>query len=109
MKPLGLGMLLAAVAFFTGGATLLRVYVDRSALGYLVLALALYTVGNILIAQVMRGFGLGATVAASTIATLICINLVSYFVFRDPLSPQQAAGVGLGVAAWVLIVFFPAR
>ncbi len=103
------GFLLVAVGIFSTAASFLRVYIEREHLAWLLASLTLYTVGNILIAQAMRSFGLGATVSASTFGTLIAINLVSLLVFGDKLSPHQIAGVALGLGAWVLIVFFPAK
>lgn len=101
--------LLVGVSIYTTAASLLRLYIERDHLGWLVASLTLYTIGNVLLAQVMRTMGLGVTVSASTFATLIAVNAVSLLVFGDKLSGVQIAGIALGLAAWVMIVFFPAR
>jgi len=64
----------------------------------------LYCVGNLMMVKLMREGGLGLAISVSAIAQLLLINVIAFAVFGEKLTPQQLAGVGLGVAAMVLML-----
>jgi small multidrug resistance pump len=110
MNPVFLLWLSGAMAVFLAAATASRAYIATSNMLLLLLSLALYCVGNLMMVRLMREGGLGLAISVSAIAQLLLINVIAVFIFGERLSPSQLAGVGLGVAAMVLmLVPFGAR
>jgi glucose uptake protein len=97
--------LVGAMAVFLSAATASRAYIASSNLLLLVLSLALYCVGNLMMVKLMREGGLGLAISASAVAQLVLINVIAFTVFGERPSMMQLAGVGLGVAAMVLMLF----
>jgi glucose uptake protein len=97
--------LVGAMAVFLSAATASRAYIVSSNLLLLVLSLALYCVGNLMMVKLMREGGLGLAISASAVAQLVLINVIAFTVFGERPSMMQLAGVGLGVAAMVLMLF----
>jgi glucose uptake protein len=97
--------LVGAMAVFLSAATASRAYVASSNLLLLVLSLALYCVGNLMMVKLMREGGLGLAISASAVAQLVLIKVIAFTVFGERPSMMQLAGVGLGVAAMVLMLF----
>ena len=97
--------LVGAMAVFLSAATASRAYIASSNLLLLVLSLALYCVGNLMMVKLMREGGLGLAISASAVAQLVLINIIAFTVFGERPSMMQLAGVGLGVAAMVLMLF----
>jgi glucose uptake protein len=97
--------LVGAMAVFLSAATASRAYIASSNILLLVLSLALYCVGNLMMVKLMREGGLGLAISASAVAQLVLINVIAFTVFGERPSMMQLAGVGLGVAAMVLMLF----
>ena len=96
--------LCGAMATFLAAATALRAYIASSNILLLLLSLVLYCAGNLMMVKLMREGGLGLAISVSAIAQLLLINVIAFAVFGEKLTPQQLAGVGLGVAAMVLML-----
>lgn len=105
MSPAFLLWLTGAMAVFLAAATASRAYIASSNMLLLILSLALYCVGNLMMVKLMREGGLGLAISASAIAQLLLINVIAFAVFGERLTSLQLAGVGLGVAAMVLMLF----
>lgn len=108
MNPTFLLWLGAAMATFLGAATVSRAYVDNGKLWVLAASLALYCVGNLMMVKLMREGGLGLAISASSVAQLLLINVIAFFLFGERLSAIQTAGVALGVVSMALMLF-PAK
>ena len=96
--------LCGAMATFLATATASRAYIASNNILLLLLSLVLYCVGNLMMVKLMREGGLGLAISVSAIAQLLLINVIAFAVFGEKLTPQQLAGVGLGVAAMVLML-----
>ncbi|WP_430251236.1 hypothetical protein [Neorhizobium sp. DAR64860/K0K1] len=96
--------LCGAMSTFLAAATASRAYIASSNILLLLLSLVLYCVGNLMMVKLMREGGLGLAISVSAIAQLLLINVIAFAVFGEKLTPQQLAGVGLGVAAMVLML-----
>lgn len=105
MNPVFLLWLAGAMAVFLAAATASRAYIATSNMLLLLFSLTLYCVGNLMMVKLMREGGLGLAISASAIAQLLLINVIAVFIFGEKLSATQLAGVGLGVAAMVLMLF----
>lgn len=105
MTPAFLLWLTGAMATFLAAATASRAYITSSNLALLILSLTLYCVGNLMMVKLMREGGLGLAISVSAIAQLLLINVIAFAIFGERLTSTQLAGVGLGVAAMVLMLF----
>jgi glucose uptake protein len=105
MSPVFLLWLSGAMAVFLAAATASRAYIASSNMLLLILSLALYCVGNLMMVKLMREGGLGLAISASAIAQLLLINVIAFAVFGERLTSTQLAGVGLGFAAMILMLF----
>ncbi len=105
MNPAFLLWLAGAMVVFLAAATASRAYIASSNVLLLVFSLTLYCVGNLMMVRLMREGGLGLAISASAIAQLLLINVIAFAVFGERLTTTQLAGVGLGVAAMVLMLF----
>jgi glucose uptake protein len=105
MSPAFLLWLAGAMAVFLAAATASRAYIATSNMLVLILSLALYCIGNLMMVKLMREGGLGLAISVSAIAQLLLINVIAFAVFGERLTSLQLAGVGLGVAAMVLMLF----
>lgn len=95
-----------AVAFFVGGASVLRIYLDDGRLFVLVAALAIFTIGNILMVRIMRDAGgMGAAMSLSTVGQLVAANAVAFLAFGERPTMVQSLGIALGIVAVVLILY----
>lgn len=108
MNPAFLLWLGAAMATFLGAATVSRAYVDNGKLWVLVASLALYCIGNLMMVKLMREGGLGLAISASSVAQLLLINIIAFFLFGERLTTQQSVGVALGVVS-IALMLFPAK
>ncbi len=108
MNPTFLLWLGAAMATFLGAATVSRAYVDNGRLWVLVASLALYCIGNLMMVKLMREGGLGLAISASSVAQLLLINIIAFFLFGERLTTQQSVGVALGVVS-IALMLFPAK
>jgi len=108
MNPTFLLWLGAAMATFLGAATVSRAYVDNGKLWVLVASLALYCIGNLMMVKLMREGGLGLAISASSVAQLLIINIIAFFLFGERLTTQQSVGVALGVVS-IALMLFPAK
>ncbi|WP_117191674.1 hypothetical protein [Rhizobium terrae] len=105
MNPVFLLWLAGAMVVFLSAATASRAYIASSNIVLLVFSLLLYCVGNLMMVRLMREGGLGLAISASAIAQLLLVNIIAFFMFGERLSTTQLAGVGLGVAAMILMLF----
>jgi small multidrug resistance pump len=105
MNPVFLLWLAGAMAVFLAAATASRAYIASDNILLLVFSLTLYCVGNLMMVKLMREGGLGLAISASAIAQLLLINVIAFTVFGERLTVMQLAGVGLGFAAMVLMLF----
>ena len=96
--------LCGAMATFLAAATASRAYIASSNILLLLLSLVLYCAGNLMMVKLMREGGLGLAISVSAIAQLLLINVIAFAVFGEKLTTQQLAGIGLGVAAMVLML-----
>jgi drug/metabolite transporter (DMT)-like permease len=108
MNPTFLLWLGAAMATFLGAATVSRAYVDNGKLWVLAASLALYCIGNLMMVKLMREGGLGLAISASSVAQLLLINIIAFFLFGERLTTQQSVGVALGVVS-IALMLFPAK
>jgi small multidrug resistance pump len=108
MNPTFLLWLGAAMATFLGAATVSRAYVDNGKLWVLVASLALYCIGNLMMVKLMREGGLGLAISASSVAQLLLVNIIAFFLFGERLTTQQSVGVALGVVS-IALMLFPAK
>ena len=108
MNPTFLLWLGAAMATFLGAATVSRAYVDNGRLWVLIASLALYCIGNLMMVKLMREGGLGLAISASSVAQLLLINIIAFFLFGERLTTQQSVGVALGVVS-IALMLFPAK
>jgi drug/metabolite transporter (DMT)-like permease len=97
----------AAASFLTASA-LLRSYVETDRLAAVLAALVLYTAGNLMMVRLMRDGGMAVAISVSAVLQLVLANVVAMSVFGERPGATQAAGIALGVAAVVLILW-PAR
>lgn len=97
--------LLGSTAVFMAANATLKTYAAGAGWPVLVGALALFSLGNWLMVPVMRGQGLGLTIAISVVFQMVAITLLARIVFGEVLSPRQWAGIALGVAAVLLIAW----
>lgn len=97
--------LVVTIPVFLAAASLSRLYIASNAASALVGMLVLYAVGNLMMVRLMRESGLGIAISASSIAQLVLINLVAFFVFGERLPPLQLCGVVLGIVALVLMMW----
>ena len=105
MSPTFLLWLSGAMAVFLAAATASRAYIASSNMALLILSLTLYCIGNLMMVKLMREGGLGLAISVSAIAQLLLINVIAFAVFGERLTSTQLAGVGLGVAAMILMLF----
>jgi drug/metabolite transporter (DMT)-like permease len=104
MKVPGYAMLAAASGVFLLAASLSRIYAGGGRTPVVVAAMALYVVGNLLMIHVMRAFGLGIAISASTVVQLILVNVVAFVFFGERPAPLQLAGMALGLVSMTLIL-----
>lgn len=97
--------LAGSTAVFMAANAALKTYATGGKLAVLAGALALFCLGNFLMAQVMRGSGLGVAIALSLIFQLIAITLMAVLWFGEKLTLTQGAGMVLGIVAVALIVW----
>lgn len=97
--------LMATMAVFVSGNTVLRYYAAHPSVAVLVGALALFTLGNLMMVRLMRESGLGVTIAVSSIVQLVLIGVVAFLVFGERPTGMQLGGMVLGVVAVALIAW----
>ena len=105
MNGVVLAYLAGSTAVFMAANATLKTYAQKGGPWVLVGALALFCLGNYLMVRVMRENGLGLAIALSLIFQLIAITAMAFFYFGERPSPQQAAGLALGVVAITMIVW----
>jgi small multidrug resistance pump len=94
-----------AMAVFLAASSCLRLYAGGGAFWVLLLALALYCVGNLMMVPLMAANGLAVAMSVSAVLQLLLATLVGVTVFGERPFMVQWAGIVLGVAAVVLILW----
>lgn len=105
MNPAVLFWLAGSTATFMVANSALKLYAAKGGVPMLMGALALFCLGNVLMIPVMRAGGLGLSLALSVVFQLVAVTVVALLVFGERPSPQQWAGVALGVVAVLLIAW----
>ncbi len=96
--------LMATMPVFLSASAALKWYVTGGGAKALLLALILYTLGNLMMVRLMRESGMGVAISVSAVLQLLFANAVAFGLFGERPSPQQLAGIGLGVVSVMLIV-----
>ncbi len=94
-----------AMAVFVLANSVLRSYAASTYWPTLVGALVLFSLGNIMMVRLMRESGLALAISVSSVAQLVLISAVAVLWFGERPTPRQLAGMGLGIAAVVLIAW----
>jgi small multidrug resistance pump len=105
---MGAGSLLwlaGAMGVFVLANSVLRTYAASAHWPTLVGALALFSLGNLMMVRLMRESGLALAISISSVAQLVLISAVAVLWFGERPTPRQLAGMGLGIAAVVLIAW----
>jgi glucose uptake protein len=105
MAPASILWLLAAMLVFVSANSVLRTYAASSYLPTLLGALLLFSLGNVMMVRLMRESGLAIAISISSVLQLVLISLVAVLWFGERPTGMQLAGMGLGVAAVVLIAW----
>lgn len=95
----------ASTAVFMAANAVLKLYATGGGIGRLIGALALFCLGNWLMAQVMRGEGLGVAIALSVVFQMVAITLMAVTVFGERLAGPQWLGLVMAVIAVGLIAW----
>ncbi len=96
--------LFATMVVLLTATSFLRAYVDHAAVWMIALALTLYSVGNLMMIPLLRGEGMAVAISIASVMQLVMANAVAVAVFGERPTPQQWAGIALGVVAVLLIV-----
>lgn len=94
-----------AMGVFVLANSVLRAYSASTYLPTLIGALLLFSLGNIMMVRLMRESGLALAISVSSVAQLVLISAVAVLWFGERPTPRQLAGMGLGIAAVVLIAW----
>ena len=105
MSPASLLWLAGAMGVFVLANSVLRTYATSAYIPTLVGALALFSLGNLMMVRLMRESGLALAISISSVAQLVLISAVAVLWFGERPTPRQLAGMGLGIAAVVLIAW----
>lgn len=94
-----------AMLVFLAAASSLRSYAGGATLWVLMLALALYCIGNLMMVPLMKANGMAVAMSVSAVLQLVMSSLVAVTAFGERPLTIQWAGIGLGIAAVVLILW----
>jgi multidrug transporter EmrE-like cation transporter len=102
-KILGIVLITICGLFYTAGDVAMKKWIDHPSIAPYLIGAALYIIGMNFLAFSYKYRNIAVATALCVIVNILTLTVVSWFLFKEPLSIKQMTGIALSIGAVIFL------